>query len=193
MNFDTDYDLLEGLRSEKTLVRNGAMRHLYQTNFPNVLHFVQNNNGAPEDAADIFQDAIIAFYTQLKTEKFTLQCSVQTYVYSIARNLWYKRLRKSQRVVSIAEDFETVDISEDQMKLLMYGERSKIIMDLMQQLGTDCQQILSYFYFDQFRIAQIQQLLGHSSEQVTKNKKSKCMKRLRKIALSSSSFKELFR
>lgn len=192
MNIDPDHKLLEQLSSSNEQISNKALKTLYQAFFPAVQRFVVNNSGTPTDAADIFQDAVIAFYTQLKKEKLDLKCSLQTYIYSIARNLWLKRLRKTQRIQPIQDDFDTVEISDNQMNAIVYGERSKIIVQLIEQLGEDCKKVLTYFYFEHLRISNISERMGYSSDQVTKNKKSRCLKQLRTLAKDDTQFIEFF-
>jgi RNA polymerase sigma factor (sigma-70 family) len=191
MSNDPDHKLLQALTATQKVVRDKAMRQLYEDNYPLIRRFITSNNGTLADAADIFQDAMVVFYTQLQSGQLDLQCSIQTYLYAIARNLWLKRLRREQRTVAISDDYDTIDISDNQMKLLMHGERSKIIIQLINRLGNNCQKILTLFYFEHLRIQQIQQQMGYSSVQVAKNKKSRCMKQLREMAKDDTQFNEL--
>ena len=78
------------------------------------------------------------------------------------------------------------------MNVLEKGERSEIIANLIEKMGEECRQLLLYFYFDRFRMKRIMELMGFSSEQVTKNKKSRCMKKLRAMAEEDVIFKDFF-
>src|SRR6516225_9821011 len=72
-----------------------------------VQSLILNNNGNREDAKDIFQEAIIVLYEKSKSDSFQLSCLIKTYVYSVSRRLWLKRLMQMQRLTS-----ETIDVYE---------------------------------------------------------------------------------
>jgi DNA-directed RNA polymerase specialized sigma subunit len=95
-------------------------------------------------------------------------------------------------MVNITSEHEQIKIPENQMNILLKGERSEIIADLISKMGEECRQLLLYFYFDRLRMKRIMELMGFSSEQVTKNKKSQCMKKLRAMATKNVIFKDFF-
>ena len=91
-----------------------AIETIYKSNFNMVQSFVLNNNGTYDDARDIFQEAMIVLYENAKTESFILTCQIKTYIYSICRRLWLKRLQQLNRYTSQVESLEeTVPVEED--------------------------------------------------------------------------------
>ena len=184
-----DQQILEYLKADSRIEQEKAIRALYRQHFDLIKHQVTNNSGSEQDAEDIFQDALIVIYNNVRKADFSLNAKLRTYLFSICRNLWLNKLRKGGRVVEINEEHEHIEIPENQMNALMEGERSKIIANLMDRLGKDCKTILLFFYFERMRIKKITQLMQYSSDQVTKNKKHRCMKKLKELAANSPVFK----
>lgn len=188
----TDKQIVESLQGESYTQHDEAFRAMYQQFFAGVEAFIIGNSGSSADAEDTFQDALVAVFNNLRSGNFQLQSSLKTYVFSISRNLWLNKLRRQGRMVNITTEHEQIEIPENQMNVLEKGERSEIIANLIEKMGEECRQLLLYFYFDRFRMKRIMELMGFSSEQVTKNKKSRCMKKLRAMAEEDVIFKDFF-
>ena len=62
--------------------------------------FILNNNGTYDDARDIFQEAMITLYEKAKSESFVLTSQIKTYIYSVCKRLWLKRLQQMGRYVA---------------------------------------------------------------------------------------------
>ena len=94
MNADNkEKELLKGLaRGDKK-----AVETIYKDNFNMVQSLVINNNGSADDAKDIFQEAMIVLYEKARSGTFELSCQIKTYVYSVSRRLWLKRLQQASR------------------------------------------------------------------------------------------------
>ncbi|MGG2309976.1 RNA polymerase sigma factor, partial [Salmonella enterica] len=71
-----------------------AIETIYKENFNVVQAFILNNNGSYDEARDIFQEAMIALYEKAQSDSFVLTSKINTYVYSICRRLWLKRLQQ---------------------------------------------------------------------------------------------------
>ena len=85
--------LLQGLaRSDKK-----AIEIIYRENYNMVQSLIINNSGSPDDAKDIFQEAMIVLYEKVRSGTFELNCLIKTYVYSVSRRLWLKRLQQMNR------------------------------------------------------------------------------------------------
>src|ERR1043165_4722028 len=69
-----------------------AFRYLYQKHFNMVRHMVVNNNGSDDDASDLFQEVLIILFEKARDNKMQLSCSMKTFIYSVARNQWLKKL-----------------------------------------------------------------------------------------------------
>ena len=85
--------LLEGLAANDKK----AVEAIYQENYNMVQSLIINNNGSSDDAKDIFQEAMIVLYEKVRSGSFELNCQIKTYVYSVCRRLWLKRLQQLNR------------------------------------------------------------------------------------------------
>lgn len=188
----SDAELLVKINSPNSQESDLALKIVYRSYFPSIKRFILNNNGTENDAKDIFQDAIIIFYKQIKKKNFELTCSSHTYLYSVSRNLWLKKLAKADREISLMDSHEYIPIDQGQLELLYKKEETNILMALIERLGEECRKILVAAFFHKEKMKQIANLLGLSSEQVARNKKYKCMKALKDLARKDASAKELF-
>ena len=91
----TDEEILTGLRKRD----NRVLQFIYKNSFNPVKQLVIHNAGSDSDAEDIFQDALIIIFKKIKEESdFKLTAAFNTYIYSIARLLWLKHLRKIKKI-----------------------------------------------------------------------------------------------
>lgn len=166
--------------SEKEI--NYTLEYLYKSNFPVIERFITANSGSSEDAKDVFQDALITFYQNLKHKDLVLTCSISTYLYSVSRNLWLKKLKRSKNLTKM-EDFEDFMSVDDEKPISK--EAFKVLESVFSEISEKCIKVLTYFYFDNLSMKEIGRLTGYKSEQAVKNKKYKCMQELLRIITSS--------
>ncbi|GEO10857.1 hypothetical protein SAE01_33530 [Segetibacter aerophilus] len=162
-----------------------AIETIYKNNFSMVQSFVLNNNGTYDDARDIFQEAMIVLYENAKTDSFVLTCQIKTYVYSICRRLWLKRLQHLNRYTSPAESLEeTVAVEED----LEYQEKLNADFAIMERalgsLGEPCRSLLEAYYLQKKDMTDIATSFGYTNADNAKNQKYKCLLRLKKLFFS---------
>ena len=91
----SDNQLLEMLLSSDDDEVNKGLRLVYVDYFPLVNSLVTSNSGTSENAADVFQEAVIVLVRQLRHGKFEGRSSIKGFLYGIARNIWLNELRKS--------------------------------------------------------------------------------------------------
>jgi len=183
----SDQEVLEGLKSEKRIIIDKVLERLYVQNFPVIRNFIRKNSGNDDDAADIFQNTIVVFYKKVRLGNLELNCSIQTYLYSICRNLWLDELRAKKKKQNLVEELKSVEVEASTPDELNPDGRIAIIMKAMNEMGADCKKILGLFYFDRLRMREIATEMGYANEKVAKNIKARCMKKLKNIATDSSS------
>lgn len=188
----SDQELVRMLRSKDAAENDAGLKAIYAEHYPFILNYVKRNKGDNEEAADLFQDSIIVLYNNLRYNHLELTCAIRTYLYSVAKNLWLKKLRKRGRETTVDSFEERVEIGADQMSYLLSSEKSSYILKLIASLGEQCRQILTYFYYDQKQMVDIALLMEFGSDQVAKNKKHKCMKKLKEKILNSTTYRQFF-
>jgi RNA polymerase sigma factor (sigma-70 family) len=162
-----------------------AIKSIYRSNFNMVQTFVLNNNGTYDDARDVFQEAMIVLYENAKTESFVLTCQIKTYIYSICRRLWLKRLQHNNRYTSKVDSLEeTVPVEED----IEFQEKRDADFAIMERalgsLGEPCKSLLEAYYLQKKDMADIARSFGYTNADNAKNQKYKCLLRLKKLFFS---------
>jgi RNA polymerase sigma factor (sigma-70 family) len=173
--------LLNGLAKNDTR----AIETIYKNNFSMVQSFVLNNNGDYDEARDIFQEAMIVLYENAKSESFVLTCQIKTYIYSICRRLWLKRLQHLNRYSSQVESLEeTVPVEEDIENQERRNADFAIMERALGSLGEPCKSLLEAYYLQKKDMTDIAASFGYTNADNAKNQKYKCLMRLKKLFFS---------
>lgn len=173
--------LLQGLaRNDRRSVES-----IYKDNYSMVQSLIINNNGSADDAKDIFQEAMIVLYEKARSGVFELNCQIKTYLYSVSRRLWLKKLQQSGRYsgeVTNAEGFVQVedDIEEHEKRDLEFEMMAKAII----RLGEPCKSLLHAFYMEKKNMQEIATSFGYTNAENAKTQKYKCLVRLKKLFFS---------
>lgn len=146
------------------------------------VNLVCSNNGTEQEAKDIYQDAVIAFYERVLQPDFVLTCKIKTYLYAVCRRLWLKRLAEKKKVsapISEAERFTGID---DEMLLADENEnRFRRMGEALTALGEPCRTIIEDFYMHDLSMEMISEKFGYTNADNAKNQKYKCLQRLKKL------------
>ncbi len=167
----------------KGLVNNDskAIETIYKNNFKMVQIFILNNNGSYDDARDIFQEAMIVLYEKAQSDSFILTSQLKTFIYSICRRLWLKRLQQMGKFLSVEGYSETVSVEED-VELHEKKNMDFSIMDRsMKSLGEPCKSLLEAYYIEKKGMNEIAADFGYTNADNAKNQKYKCLMRLKKL------------
>ena len=174
-----DQKLLEGLAQNDRK----AIEAIYRQHYNMVQSLILNNSGYPDDARDIFQEAMIVLYEKVTSGSFELNSQLKTYLYSVCRRLWLKRLNQMQRKTSpeVENLEETVPVEEE---LELHEQRNKdfLLMERsMSSLGEPCKSLLEAYYLEKRSMVEIAGDFGYTNADNAKNQKYKCLMRLKKI------------
>ena len=153
-----------------------GFRLLYQKYFNMVKHLVVNNNGSNDDASDLFQEVLIILFEKARDNKMNLTCSMKTFIYSVARNQWLKKLREAKKRESVRSFEEFIQVDEPvQQPDVKLGQ-------LLNEIGEACRKLLLLFYYRKKSMEEICAELNYSNADTAKNQKYKCLQRLKKLA-----------
>lgn len=180
---NNDNQLLEGLAKNNS----EAIKEIYQKNFGLIRAFILNNKGSQDDARDIFQEAMITLYEKANDENFVLTSQIRTYLYSVAKNLWLKKLHQQSRYLNteVGETEETISVEEDLEYHEQKEEEFSIMQSALNNLGEPCKTLLEEFYLNNKDMAAITEMFGYTNTDNAKNQKYKCLIRLKKIFFAS--------
>jgi len=147
-----------------------------------VQSLILNNNGTPDDARDVFQEAMIVLYEKVKSGSFELNCLIKTYLYSVCRRLWLKRLSQLQRISPEVEKLEeTVPVEEDLDSHEQKNVDFQVMEKSMKNLGEPCKSLLEAYYHQKKSMVEIAVSFGYTNADNAKNQKYKCLMRLKKL------------
>ena len=170
--------LLQGLaRSDKK-----AIEIIYRDNYNMVQSLIINNSGSTDDAKDIFQEAMIVLYEKVRSGTFELNCLIKTYVYSVSRRLWLKRLQQMNRFAPAIENLQdTVPVEEDVEENERINNEFQAMEKAISSLGEPCKSLLEAYYLEKKSMQEIASFFGYTNAENAKNQKYKCLVRLKKI------------
>ncbi len=173
--------LLQGLaRSDKK-----AVETIYRENFNMIQSLIINNSGSADDAKDIFQEAMIVLYEKVRSGTFELNCQIRTYVYSVCRRLWLKRLQQPTRYSPEIADIESTVPVEDEIEDHEKRNAEFEMMDkAIDSLGEPCRSLLEAYYLQKKSMQEIAAGFGYTNADNAKTQKYKCLMRLKKIFFS---------
>lgn len=170
--------MLKGLAANDA----AAIETIYSENYGVIQSFILKNHGYPEDARDIFQEAMIVLYEKATTASFELTCQIKTYLYSVCRRLWLKKLQQSQRYTPAFEiSEEIIPVEEDLEAHIKKNEYLALVEQTMDKIGEPCKSLLQAYYFQKKSMQEIADLFGYTNADNAKTQKYKCLVRLKKI------------
>jgi RNA polymerase sigma factor (sigma-70 family) len=143
---------------------------------------ILSNSGYPDDARDIFQETMIVLYQKVKSGSFELNCQLKTYLYSVSRRLWLKRLSQTQKTWSEVEDLqETVPVEDELERHAQHDLDFQVMEQSLNNLGEPCRSLLKAYYLEMKSMVEIAGDFGYTNADNAKNQKYKCLMRLKKI------------
>ena len=166
-----------------------ALRTLYKNNYFKIETLILKNNGTVEQAKDIYQEAFIAVWKNVKQNKFSPEneTAINGYLYTIAKNKWMDYLRSpaykkrvSYDTVKIAEPVYSHSEKLDNAEV--FDKKLSVAMEAFEVLEEACKSLLIKFYFEKKSMREIAIELQLDAASA-RNKKYRCMQTLRGLAL----------
>ncbi|MEM7369325.1 MAG: sigma-70 family RNA polymerase sigma factor [Bacteroidota bacterium] len=160
-----------------------SLKYLYTTHQKKIISYVTNNQGTEWVANDIFQEGILILYKQIRKGKFRGESAIGTYLYGICRYLWLNKLKEiksHRRVNDQLVDHQVEEESIDPYRPVFQQEEREKIYSLFSMLKHHCKEVLIYSIVDEYSMEVVAEKLGFDNAQIARNKKYKCLKRLRK-------------
>ncbi len=179
--YEQEQELLQGLAANDT----DAVETIYRENYSMIQAFIVKNNGYPEDARDIFQEAMIVLFEKARSDSFVLSCQIKTYLYSVCRRLWLKRLQQQSRYFpSIELHKETVPVDNEIETHEKQTADLNLLEEALSKIGEPCKSILDAYYIQKKSMPEIASTFGYTNADNAKTQKYKCLMRLKKIFFS---------
>jgi RNA polymerase sigma factor (sigma-70 family) len=131
----------------------------------------------------VYQETIVILYEKCRDEQFELNCQLQTFIYSIARNLWLKQLKKHGHVGSLKE-YHQEAYNDAESDLKTHTQKEEDIEKMyrsLDELGEPCATLIKDFYIRKMSMEEISDKFGYTNADNAKNQKYKCLQRLKRL------------
>lgn len=175
----TDQELVSAIqRGDKD--RTSALKQIFQRKQvrQEVIQYIKSRQGNLQDGQDIFHEGLIVLDGSIRDGKFRAETSINGYLFSICRMLWWNQLRKKQKTLLTAEnpknrepDFQTPEIQ------LINEELQEVLRQLLEQLSPKCQHILELWQLH-FSMEEIAEQLQLENATIARKTKYRCMQSL---------------
>lgn len=135
-----------------------------------------------DDAKDLFQEAIIAFYKNVKSGQLTdLSSDVKTYLFAIGKFKVLNFIKKHNRSVTYS-DFSVLKVVEPTENTMEDKAEQEFIRatvkKFLNEQCDDCKKVLELYYFKDMDMKSIAKEMGYKNADVAKKKKYECFKKL---------------
>lgn len=174
----TDNEIILGILNNSS----STLQYLYKAYFPMIYQLIINNNGSEDDAKDIYQEGIIILHDKIKRGDFELTSKLKTFLYSVCRRLWLKKLNHKSRYNANINDYEDHFVVEPDLANHEEKDQQFLLMDkALLQLGEPCKTIIEDFYMHNKSMQDISEKFGYTNADNAKTQKYKCLQRLKKL------------
>lgn len=171
----SDTTWMDGLRRNDPAV----MRGLYKAHFPAVRQYVLQNSGTVSDAQDVFQEAIVVLWMNVKQGRHTAgtETGPGGFLFRVSKNKWLDVVRsaahKHMKVVHNDQALERPNDVPDDME-----ERIVRLRGVYDKLDEKCRAVLDQYYFERKDLATIALGMGVEEDSI-RTIKYRCMMKLR--------------
>jgi RNA polymerase sigma factor (sigma-70 family) len=191
INLSMQADIAEQLKQEDI---NGPVQFLYQNYYEGVAAMIYSKGGNEEDVADIFQETVLTLVDKVKSNQFRGESSIKTFMIAVAKNLWLHELRTRGRRNKRELNYMVGADTEEQMPDRRFNRANTDTMkQIFEGVGEVCTQILTGYYYDNLSMRELLKKFNYENEQVLRNRKSKCMKKLKELLSTNIPLLEQFK
>jgi RNA polymerase sigma factor (sigma-70 family) len=179
MDIASKMDIVQELQHQDI---NRPVRYLYEQYFESAAQEIRLKGGSDDDAADIFQEAVLIVIDKVKSGLFKGESSIKTFLLAVVRKLWlYERRTRSRRLVREQKytdlEIESNDIPDRRFSII----NTDAIKRVFEQVGETCSKILTGVYYEKKSMKELLEQFNYENEQVLRNRKARCMKKLKGI------------
>ncbi len=179
----SDDRIIQGIKSQDTEVLNW----LYDHYFPDVRRFVLRNSGTQDDAYDVFQEAIIVLYNQIKCDELEYRTDIKSYFLGIGKIMWRNKLSHTKTY----EQLEDNILSESDVDVFNDPAFVNLVQRSLKKLTNEECEVLNMFA-QGMSYKDIADIMGYSSEVYARRKKYLSKERLIAIIKSDPEFSDFY-
>ena len=139
--------------------------------------YILKNSGTKDEAKDVFQNTLLAFYKNVSKADFKIESKISTYLFAISKNIWLKELR--DRAKHKTEELTNEKDIEDQGD---YSHKEELINRMaiaVKKLSDNCQKLVHLYYYESKSWKEITEEMSYKNEHAARNQKYKCFQKLK--------------
>ncbi|MCY7351603.1 MAG: RNA polymerase sigma factor [Cytophagaceae bacterium] len=155
-----------------------ALEEVYKIHRQRIQQYVIRNSGTLQDAQDLYQEVILAFYRNVTAGRLTkLSGKLSTYLYKLAKNQWCDQLRLHEPLQELSNttDYPTEEFSNE-------ARQDAFLRRMIDQLDERCRRILLLYYFERLSMRDVAEQVGLPNGESAKKRKCDCLQKLKKLA-----------
>lgn len=170
-----DTSWMDGLRRNDQVV----VRTLYKAHFPAVRQYVLQNSGTVSDAQDVFQEAVIVLWMNVKQGRLSTgtENGPGGFLFRVAKNKWLDVVRSAaHKHMKVVHNDQMPDRRSDVPDDI--EERIIRLRGVYEKLDDKCRAILDQYYYERKDLATIASSMGVEEDSI-RTIKYRCMMKLR--------------
>ncbi|MBK8568208.1 MAG: sigma-70 family RNA polymerase sigma factor [Saprospiraceae bacterium] len=171
---------MQGTEAERTL----ALRSIYANAElrDKVENWVLGHGGSREEAQENFQDALVIFDRNVRSNKYEGTGTWEGYFFGIARFCWFERRRRLKPATTELLPVHLDKKAESFEVQFMEEERKEVLRQALENMGGRCKEILT-LYKSGISYQEMAEHLGMSSAEMAKKECYRCRQRFREYLL----------
>lgn len=166
--------------SGKQSERDEKIKQFYELYKDAFTFFAYRNFRIDEETIhDIYQESFWEMCQNIQSQKYKdSKASLKTYLFAIGKNKIYKYLREKNKHEERADSILFSEWMEKEYEQNEWNQIQDIAYQLVHEAKDDCTKVLSLFYWKKKKLKEIAKEMNYKSEQVAKNKRFSCIRRL---------------
>ncbi|MBI1306918.1 MAG: sigma-70 family RNA polymerase sigma factor [Bacteroidetes bacterium] len=158
-------------------IRTGNHRHVHRlyNHFPKIRKWLMKSGCERNQTRDIFQEALLLFCLKCRKPDFELTASIETYLFSVCKFMYYNQARKDAKFISDVDPEMLQEITAEYEDHVKKERRLAYAFMALEAISERCREVLKLFYIGKQSMADIALKLNYRNEAVAKNQKYKCL------------------
>jgi len=158
-------------------LREAFFIEVYQKSFPAVARHIAKMGGSPEEAQDIFQDALVAYYEKAVSGDESID-NGHAYIFGIAKNIWLQHYKNGSRNRLLQTQENSCDNDET--------PSTEKVLHYLATAGKKCMELLKAYYYERMTADSIVSVFGYSGKRSATVAKYKCLEKVRETVKQKS-------
>lgn len=145
------------------------------------LFFLKNSNLDPEQAIELYQEAMVVFHKNVTRGKLVapLQSALKTYLIGIGKMLYLKKSgKKIDAWIDEIPDQAIMPVVEDQAER---KDQKELVRRLLDRIGEPCKQLLTLVYIKGYVMEAVADEMNFPSQGAVRKRKFDCLKKMREM------------